>query len=105
MFWNGNEVQCSADQASIQPHGHRSPDGQRIVPGNSRKSRSEYKYARLMAFMILENKHVTLGDQHFDSGSPPLEETSSFIVSISIPCGAPSITIVVLPHLVPNACS
>ena len=65
VFWNWYEVQFFGDQASIQPHGHRSPDVERIFLGNSGKSRLEY---RLMALMILENKHVTLGDRHFNRG-------------------------------------
>ena len=68
MFWNWKEVQCFADQASIQHHRHGSPDVERIVPGESRKRWSEYRYARLMTLMILENKHVSLGGRHFNRG-------------------------------------
>ena len=104
MFWNWNEVQCFADQASIRPHGHRSPDVERIVPGNSRKSRSNtgmpswwhsWFWKKNMCLSAIDISIVR---------SPPLEDSSSFIVSISIPYGAPSITIVVLSHLVPNTC-
>lgn len=93
-----------SDQASIRPHGHRSPDVERIVPGNSRKSRPNtgmpgwwhsWFWKTNMCLSVIDISIVR---------SPPLEDSSSFIVSISIPYGAPSITIVVLSHLVPIAC-